>query len=356
MEPFVILNTGLSIGGSSPIRVNCNIGCNSVEEYQTEMEKLCFLKECGELPDMMMDLSLVNVEKPLYLAIRDELNLSFGTVLSYHGFSNKKGLSWEKSKAELIKLCEEGVSFVTVHFTADLDLLQKAKLLRKIPMTSRGGGIVLYDSVYNHRIQNIFREHINEIVEIVMKYEVAISIGTTFRPATILDACDEVHIEETNRQLAICQYLTKRGVKVMVENIGHITLDKLSQHADLLKSFHAPIMPLGPIPTDYAIGQDHISNAIGSSVAACLGVAHIINSVTRHEHSQSHISAEITMEAIKTARIAAHIADVSRQIPEAVIKDKLITNKRASLHKCFADGSDCNRCSTVCPLKILIDD
>lgn len=350
------LNTGLSIGESSPTRVNCNVGCNSIEEYPSELAKLRFLKESGVMPDMMMDLSLADVHEPLYLTIRDELNLPFGSVLSYHGFNKKEGLSWERSKAELLKLCEEKVSFVTVHFTADWDILQMAQQSRKIPMTSRGGGIVLYDTQYNHRDRNIFREHIDEIAEIALKYDVAISLGTTFRPATIFDACDEVHLEETQRQLTICQYLQNRGVKVMVENIGHISLDNLSQHADMLKSFHAPIMPLGPIPTDNAVGQDHISNAVGSSVAASLGVTHIINSVTRYEHSQSRISAEVTLEAIKAARVAAHIADVSRQIPEALMKDKRITDKRACLQKCFADGADCSRCSSVCPLKILSDD
>lgn len=356
MNPFIILNTRLSIGYTSPTRVNCNVGCNSKDEYQFELDKLRFLKESGVLPDMMMDLSLAKFEKPLYRIIRDELNIPFGTVLSYHGFNKREGLSWEKTKFELIKLCEEKVSFVTIHFTADWDLLQKAKLSRKIPMTSRGGGIVLYDTQYNERSQNIYREHVDEIAEIALKYDVALSLGTTFRPATIFDACDEVHVKETNRQLAVCQYLQNKGVKVMVENVGHIPIYKLLKHAELLKSFHAPIMPLGPIPTDYAVDQDHISNAIGGSVAAALGVTHIINCISRYEHSQSYISADVTLEAINTAKVAAHIADVSRQIPEALCKDEGITDKRARLHKCFAEGANCNRCSSVCPLKILSDD
>ena len=39
----------------------------------------------------MMDLSLAEHEKPLYLTIRDELNLPFGSVLAYHGFDRKMG-------------------------------------------------------------------------------------------------------------------------------------------------------------------------------------------------------------------------------------------------------------------------
>lgn len=56
------LNTGLSIGASSPTRVNCNVGYNSVVEYPSELAKLRFLKENGVLPDMMMDLSVIVCE------------------------------------------------------------------------------------------------------------------------------------------------------------------------------------------------------------------------------------------------------------------------------------------------------
>ena len=55
------LNTGLNIGGDSPIRINCNIGCNTLSGYNQEKEKLLTLREEGVLPDMMMDLSLIEL-------------------------------------------------------------------------------------------------------------------------------------------------------------------------------------------------------------------------------------------------------------------------------------------------------
>lgn len=357
MYMSIKLNSGLRIGGVSPTRINCNIGCNSFLDYPSELSKLSRIKDSGKLPDMMMDLSLIDTDKPLYLAIRDELGLPFGTVLSYHGFNKSDdGLSWRKTEAEFLRLCNDGVSFLTVHFTADLDLLKLANSKRRVPMTSRGGGIALYDTICNGRAENLFFSHIDDIAEIALAYDVVISLGTTFRPATIFDACDDVHLEETRRQLKICMYLQEKGVKVMVENIGHISLDKLSQHAKMLKLFNAPIMPLGPLPTDAAVGIDHIANAIGGSLAAQMGITHIINCVTRYEHSQSQITAEVTLEAIRTARLAAHIADVARQIPEALAEDDAISTERAKLNNCFADGKSCKRCSDVCPLKIVAND
>ena len=349
---MITLKGGLTIGGDSPIRVNCNVGCNCISEFESEVSKLKLIQSCNELPDMMMDLSLIDFKEPLYTLIRDYLRLPFGVVLAYQKFSKSKGLQWRDIKDTFIHLCHNGVSFVTVHFTADKDLLEKAKIVRSIPMTSRGGGIVLYDTEINFRKQNIFREHIDEIADIALKYDVAISLGSSFRPATIFDACDSIHIEETQRQLCICRYLQDRGVKVMVENIGHISLDKIAEHSKLLKEFNAPIMPLGPLPTDTAINEDHIANAIGASFAAYNGCAHIINCVTRYEHSKSEITQEATIEAIKSAKLAAHIADLSRNINGAKNLDNNITEKRIERLSCFADGSMCSRCSIVCPLKL----
>lgn len=349
---MIAFKNGLTIGGDSPIRVNCNIGCNKIEDIQSEISKIEFIQSCNELPDMMMDLSLIELEEPLYNYIKNNLGLPFGVVLSYHRFTKSKGYKWEDIREAFLRLCYDGVSFVTIHFTADLDLFSRANQIRKIPVTSRGGGMVLYDSRINNRTQNIFRENIDEIANIALKHNVVISLGTTFRPGTILDACDSVHIEETLRQLSICRLLQSKGVKVMVENIGHITLDKIATHSKLLSKFNAPIMPLGPLPTDAAINEDHIANAIGATFAAYIGCTHIINCVTRYEHSKSAITQDAIIEAIRAAKVAAHIADLSRNINKAYLYDAFITNNRIKEHSCLTDSNNCTRCSAVCPLKL----
>lgn len=72
-----------------------------------------------------MDLSLIELEEPLYNFIKDKLKLPFGVVLSYHRFTKSKGHQWEEVRNAFLQLCYDGVSFVTIHFTADLDLLPK---------------------------------------------------------------------------------------------------------------------------------------------------------------------------------------------------------------------------------------
>lgn len=350
---MIMLRNGLTVGPGAPVRVNCNIGCNSETEYVEELKKIEAINAYGSIPDMMMDLSLVRMTKPLYVVVREELQVETGTVLSYIPFSKEKGLQWEACKDYLYELCENGVSFVTIHFTASRQLSELAKRTRKVPVTSRGGAMCLYDCIKNSR-DNIFMQHIDEIAEIALHSDVAISLGSTFRPANIFDACDEVHIKETVAQLDVCRYLHRKGVKVMVENVGHIGLEKLERHSDLLKQFGAPIMPLGPLPSDDAIGMDHVNNAIGASFAAYWDCAHIINAVTRQEHTGVSIAVEDTIEAIRSSTLAAHAVNVAKGME--LEKDKTIVEQRTHKQSCLVSDGVCTRCNDCCPLKILNND
>lgn len=347
-----ILVGNISVGGIAPMRINCNIGCNAREQYQEELCKIRAIKESGLLPDFMMDLSLASLEKPLYKSIIEELNIPVGTVLSYLPFDKDRGLDWECVKQYLLRLCKDGIAFLTIHFTADRDLLDEAKCYRKVPCTSRGGAMVLYDTILNNRSRNLYREHIDEIASIAQQYNIAISMGITFRSSNVFDACDNVHIEETRRQLEICRYLKLKGVKVLVENSGHIGLDKLEVHANRLREFDAPIMPLGPIVCDNAVGEDHITAAIGGAFAGYWNAAHILNCVTRNEHSESAITTDVMLEAIRTTKIVAHCINLSNGIQDDWNQEQEIDAKRADEHSCIV-GEHCARCKNVCPLKLV---
>ena len=58
---MITFKDGLTIGGNSPIRINCNVGCNNISDIESEISKLKFIQSCNELPDMMMDLSLIEL-------------------------------------------------------------------------------------------------------------------------------------------------------------------------------------------------------------------------------------------------------------------------------------------------------
>ena len=338
----------LKVGESQPLRVNCNVGANTPEQIVYERERLKAIKESNQQPDTFMDLSIGQYEKPLYKEIVSEFGCPVGVVPAYT-FPTTLPITQEYALDTLRRLADDGLSFFSLHLTAKKDLLDFAKRTRKIPVTSRGGAIVLMRSIDDNS-ENIWVSILPQIIDLAKEYGIVISLGTTFRPAGVDEACDEVHLRETEEQLKLCRMLQAKGVQVMVENVGHIGIDRLEKHCGLLRQFNAPVMPLGPLPTDCAENEDHIAAAIGATMMGYWNCAHIINCITRSEHTKSFFSIEETLEAIRTARIAAHIIDVARGINLEGETEML--DKRAKNHCCIVgEGRECHRCSMYCPLK-----
>lgn len=339
---------GIKVGESQPVRVNCNVGANTPEQIVYERERLKAIVESNRLPDTFMDLSIGQYEKPLYKEIVREFGCPVGVVPAY-SFPTTLHITQEYALDTLRRLADDGLSFFTLHLTANRDLLDLAKRTRKIPVTSRGGAIALMRSIDDNS-ENIWMSILPQIIDLAKEYGIVISLGATFRPAGVDEACDEVHLKETEEQLKLCRMLQAEGVQVMVENVGHIGIDRLEKHCGLLRQFNAPIMPLGPLPTDCAENEDHIAAAIGATMMGYWNCAHIINCVTRSEHTKSFFSIEETLEAIRTARIAAHIIDVARGINLEAETEML--DKRAKSQCCIVEeGRECRRCSMYCPLK-----
>lgn len=348
----VILNSTysrLEVGDRNPIRVNCNVGINNETGRFYEIERLEAIRMSDCLPDTFMDLSVGRLETPFYTEIQKRFDCPVGYVPSY--LLPAHAVVTHNDALDIVKrLADDGIAFLTLHLTASKGLYDIAKQIRKIPLTSRGGCAVLNQIRLNGG-NNIWIDCLQDIIEIAKSYGIVISIGTTFRPAGICDACDEVHIKETEEQLRLSRMLKAEGVQVIVENVGHISLDKLEMHSKLLRQMNVPIMPLGPTPTDSAIGSDHTAAAIGAAFMGYWGCAHIINCVTRSEHQCSTFTIEETLEAIRSARLAAHIVDVARGIGGDV--DNSIYTERALTQSCLTgNDKNCVRCAQFCPLKL----
>lgn len=336
----------LSVGSGFPVRVNCNVGANNLEQMAYERERLQAIKDSAQLPDTFMDLSIGQYAEPLYKDIIRDFGCPVGTVPAYL-FPSNEVVTKEYAIDTLKRLADDGLSFFTLHLTADNELLEIARRTRKIPVTSRGGSIVLRQAVNN---ENIWVSILPQVIDISKSYSIVVSLGTTFRPAGILDACDEVHLRETEAQLKYCRLLQGEGVQVMIENVGHIAINQLEQHCERLRAFDAPIMPLGPVTTDDAVDADHIASAIGAAFMGYWDCAHIINCVTRSEHSKSRFSIDDTLEAIRATRVAVHSIDVAKGI--GLDQDSLIYGQRATQQNCLAGvGTDCSRCAGFCPVK-----
>ena len=357
MDSFLLKNKEklIGVGRKYPIRVNCNVGVTSSNNVPFELKKIDAIFASHETsPDLMMDLSVGANHSILSKHIIENYNTPIGIVPIYSLFDKKKKISKSQLIDFISQQAELGIAFFTLHLTANLELLEIAKKERRIPITSRGGAITFCDTLKSKTKENILLECLDEIILLAHKYDFAISLGTTFRPASIYDACDTVHLLETKAQLDLCKYLQKKGIKTIVENIGHIDLKKIQSHSKLLNKFNAPIMPLGPLPIDSGFQYDHIASAIGASFAGYYSGANIINCITSKEHTNAKITIKDTLEGIKVAKIAARCVNVLnfKDIRE---KEYEIYYSRAKNKSCILNQTEgCSRCSVTCPLNIFI--
>lgn len=347
----------ITIGDGYPIAVNCNVGANRPEQLEYEKRKVDRLLSSPETsPDSLMDLSIPDFgANAISNYIIEKYGIPVGIVPIYNLYVKEERIDDSKLLSHIEKQARAGVSFMTMHFTADTDILSIARRTRQIPVTSRGGWVVLRNN-YSEDEPNIYRRNIEWIISLAKEYDFAISLGTTFRPSSIIDACDEAHILETERQVALSGYLRSCGVKVMMENVGHIGVDKIERHSHLLKKAGVPIMPLGPSVIDSAIGVDHISSAIGAAFMGYYGVADIINAISPAEHQKPSFSIEDAIDAVVSAKVAAQTINQFR-FTDALKAEESAYQARSKQKSCIMDiSSSCDRCGVMCPLKSMPDE
>ena len=355
------------VGKHALLKVNLSVGVSDASLRDIEMEKIEHIANLPYRPDLMMDLSIVRMKNPLW---RDMLHLfdgAVGVIPYYSLFDENRGLDEIELMDTILQMAKGGVSFMTLHPTADLALYQNAtNSKRLIPMTSRGGYVLLKDQMLNSRKVNLITQNFEQIMGIFKKYGVAVSIGTVFRPGTIWESLDEIQLQEIRLQNYYIQLARKHGVAVMMEGVGHVSLDNIDKYADLIRPLDAPLMPLGPIPSDEIIGFDHLANAIGAITLAQTGVVGIINCVTREEHTGRVPSLESIVEGLKSAKTVAHCYNISK-FPPYKQQTEVVGINRGKNKSCAQRGgifafdnvednidSGCTRCKNECPLNKII--
>lgn len=332
-------------GKDLSIKVNCSVGANhGGMEYRDQIEKLRAVASHEHTPDIMMDLSTAVFKAPLYTEIIEQVGCPVGTIPYYTCFDPEKGIDPGMLMQTIEEQAANGVSFMTLHFTADMELFQKARR-RQIPVISRGGSILLRDMMINKRSTNILIDHFQDIVKICRKYSVAVSVGTVFRPSVFSDALDEANLLELSAQGKIIDALIDSGIRVMQEGLGHISLDKLKPYTEIIRNRrYVPFMPLGPVVSDQTRGLDHITAAIGAAYLASLGGADIINSITREEHMGGIPSIQATLEALSASYV------VRSAINESRFPNYFMSISHKSSNCMNQDGTvGCGRCGCECP-------
>jgi phosphomethylpyrimidine synthase len=332
----------LTAGAGEPTRVMSLVGMNHASGFDAQVEKIDALTSMDDGPDVIADLSIVDAPQPLWhLAInagRAAAALPIYTV-------RRRGYLIDASNLLDVALrqMEAGVGLLTIHPTPTHQLVELAQK-RMVPWTSRGGGLVIQDLLSSRRADNAYMRIMPDLLGAALRHGTVLSLGASFRSANIFDALDEAQQSEIEAQLALAAEIAEAGVGVVIESPGHARPADIQVCARRLAHSGFPIMPLGPIPTDAAIGLDHVAAAIGATLMGIEGAAHILAAVTREEHTGGIPSLASTIEAAQATRVAAHIIDIHQINATAV--DARIVAQRIERHTCVA-GKQTAGCSRL---------
>lgn len=338
-------NKQVEVGKNKKILVNQLIGTNGDIGYYNAMKKIDMWNESEHAPDIITDVSVGEssllkyiLDKKIYIACSVPI-YAFYDCIDIKEYDLIDHIHW-------LLIC--GVKIITIHCTPTYELIELSKF-RIVPCTSRGGQIVIQDMIRNKKQQNIFLKCFDEILRLCCKYDAAISIGTSFRPANIIDSLDSAQLKELTLQQKLASYAKSRGVNVILEMPGHMSPKKIDKLNTFLEKNIFPIMPLGPVVTDIGVGRDHITSAIGLTILGLKNNVQIISAMTAEEHTGNIPSLDSTKEAVEVARLVAHIIDMERFNDYS--RDIEYAKSRTKSCICNSDKDACIRCGTVCPLR-----
>jgi phosphomethylpyrimidine synthase len=198
---------------------------------------------------------------------------------------------------------------------------------RLLGIVSRGGSMTAHWMTCNGKENPLYEEY-ERLLEIAGRYDMVLSLGDGLRPGCLADATDRGQVQELILLGELAKRARDQGVQVMIEGPGHVPLNDIQANMRLQKALcnGAPFYVLGPLPTDIAPGYDHLTSAIGGAIAGAAG-ADFLCYVTPAEHLRLPTLDDVK-EGIIASRIAAHIADIAREVPGAIEKDRLMAGYR----------------------------
>lgn len=361
-----------AVGESTTVKINANIG-TSLERstIEEELDKVKIIEATGA--DVLMDLSTGDKIDETRKAIIAATNLPIGTVpmyqagkeaLDFHKDISK--LSKEKLFSDIEKHCKDGIDFITVHCGVTKFVVEQLEKQGRITDIVSRGGSMLACWIKATGQENPLYEYYDELLDIAREYDCTLSLGDGLRPGCTADAGDRAQVAETLILGELVQRARKAGVQTMVEGPGHVPLNKIPSMIETIKVLtdYAPLYVLGPLVTDIAPGYDHITSAIGGTLAAYHG-ADFLCYVTPAEHLGLPDVKQVR-EGIIASKIAAHAADLARGNKKAYEQDLNMSIARKNLDwsgqrkyaidKCvfdkIDDGKPCTMCGQYCSMKI----
>jgi phosphomethylpyrimidine synthase len=366
----------VGIGKYLSTKVNANIGTSrDYINIDEEVEKAKTAETFGA--DALMDLSTGGDLDLIRKKIMDAVNIPIGSVPIYQAASSQKAvvdMTSDDMFNAVRKHAKDGIDFVTIHAAVNQDALKRIKNADRITdIVSRGGSFTLAWMLHNGEDNPFYAEY-DYLIEIAYEYDMAISLGDGMRPGCIHDASDGPSFMEFITLGELVKRTRDANIQCFVEGPGHVPLDEVELSVKGMKNLchNAPLYLLGPLVTDIAPGYDHITGAIGGTLAGMCGTDFLCMT-TPAEHLALPTNDDIREGTIVT-KIAAHAADLTKegQKERARATDDKMAHARKNLDwdtqfKLAIDGEKakrirdsrntgseaCSMCGDLCAMKIV---
>jgi phosphomethylpyrimidine synthase len=356
----------VGIGCGLRTKINVNLGTSAGKAVPAEeIQKARIAEEFGAYT--ISDLSMGGDIDAIRREIMATTTLPLTTVPVYQAVV-EYGLG-DMTTGDILgtleRQAEQGVSSLVVHCVTRDMLAVFRKKRRLLGIVSKGGSITSAFMLI-HDCDNPFVEHFEDVLAICRKYDIVLSLGNTARSGCIHDRRDPFQLAEIRQNIALAHRAREAGIQVIIEGAGgHIRSNRIATSVRYYKKRSPfPLFVAGPLPTDIAMGYDHIAGAVGGS-AACAAGADYLCYITPAEHLGLP-GPDAVKEGLIAFRIAAHIGDSVKYGKDA--QDYDVAVLRAALDRegqirCALDPArareltdgetECTMCGEFCAIKIM---
>lgn len=359
-------HVAVGIGQGLRTKVNVNIGtspgcCNPDEE----VEKARIAEKYGA--DTISDLSMAGDISGLRKRISLASSLPLTTVPAYQAVAEKglEDLTCDDLIRTIRMQANEGISSFVLHMVSRNTLKHIQESPRLLGIVSKGGSMMAAHMILG-KCENPYLICFDEILAIAKKHDIVLSLGNTMRSGCINDARDSLQVEEMRANSSLANRAHAEGVQVIIEGVGgHVHAGRISRYVkDYKRKMPYPLFVAGPLPTDVAMGYDHIAGCVGASLAAGAGADYLCY-LTPAEHIGLPTRSEVK-EGLMAFRIAAHIGDTIKY--GSVAQDEGLARRRAALDwkgqaRLALDperagagnlqGMPCSMCGPFCAIRIM---
>jgi phosphomethylpyrimidine synthase len=354
------------IGKGLFTKVNVNLGTSSTKVcVDEEIQKARIAETFGA--DTISDLSMGGDINAIREEIFSQTTLPVTTVPIYQAVAEHglKKMTADDIMATFRMQAEQGISSMVIHGVNREMLGELRRRKRLLGIVSKGGSITSAFMLMN-QCENPFVEHFDDVLSICRRHDIVLSLGNTARSGCIHDRRDRMQLAEIRQNVELAYQARSAGVQVIIEGAGgHIRIDRIAPMVKYYKKQSPfPLFVAGPLPTDVAVGYDHIAGAAGASAASAAGADYLCY-ITPAEHLGLP-GPDGVKEGLIAFRIAAHIGDTVKYGNEA--EDTKIARLRAALDRegqirCsmdpqrareLSDGDvECTMCGEFCAIRIM---